>query len=178
MNRDGYRGDRSTAEHEAAHAVIACRSGLMVYQLSIAPSKAARDDWAGACWHASAEHCGPSVSGTAVVDAAAAGGAWALHMGASDDDVMRHDMDGDLRKWIERNPDTSVMELLEQFAEAMDRTEDLFDDDDAVDAAVREVADALQAHTSGQMYGGVVERVCLRHGLTDKAKLAEIHQAH
>ena len=165
MNRDGHRAGRDTAEHEAAHAVIAVLSGLAVGRVSIAIPKAHRGRMTGYTelmypaeqWHIPLR---PGAS----LDVAAAGFAWQmLTLGPRD---LLDPLDirfvwanawaqatGDRRPWLRRH----FLGAAARVALVLRRPD--------TRAAVHEVADLLMARKSGEIYGTTVEKVCRRRGL-------------
>jgi hypothetical protein len=164
MNRDGYRGDRVTAEHEAAHAVVAVLSGLVVGPVTIAPSKADRARYAGMTWMGLP--CQPwpiAQAPTAVIDAAAAGYAWELE--ADCDRIHRAFRVSSWargRAWLHAAADR--MPYRENDFHAAARRVRRVLRRPPVHAAVRQVADLLQERRSGTIHGTTVEQLCTRLG--------------
>jgi len=172
VNRDGWRAARGTAEHEAAHAVIAVMSGLAVGRVSIAPRPAQRERMHGftepgrlVVSHERGRNVMLApITDTALLDTDVAGLAWEVLTGTDYDEALDH-CDGDLRVWLHQTAGRlTVVEALEEFGEAADRVREWLGDE-AVSAAVREVADTLQARRSGEIWGTTVERICARRGL-------------
>ena len=98
MNRDGYRAGRATAEHEAAHAVIAVLSGLAVGSATIAPPKADRERFEGRVYadlkildYQRGMITLAPITATAHLDVDVAGFAWEsrYHAQTSTDDALR-----------------------------------------------------------------------------------------
>jgi hypothetical protein len=154
MNRDGYRGGYTVAQHEAAHAVIGVLCGLIVGRVDIAPSRAARAHQDGVTWMSRPEiawhipeHRLADLMGTA------AGFVWewrwcgtdlraAWHVAGGDRQAVGHVrfLLGAVGAWLmfHRRP---------------------------VRRAVREVVGTLLTRRSGSIWGTTVEQICRRHGL-------------
>lgn len=176
MNRDGYRAGRVTAEHEAAHAVIAILSGFAVGRVSIAPSRRDRNHLAGVTYTGRKIISRRSdrnvelapITETAQLDLFVAGYAWELGPANLPERVAERGADSDLYNWISFSHERSIAQVLdaiEQFDTAADRVADWLAED-SVSGAVRTVADRLCRGKSGEIWGTTVERICTACGLT------------
>jgi hypothetical protein len=170
-NRDGYRGNLDTAEHEAAHAVIGILVGHRVHKVSIAPSKAERDHTAGYCfsdlpgapWPIRLHPHHEAITGAA---------------GAAQELLEVFPLSRGLTRWSEAR---RIARLLHKtwYCSGSDRRNVgtarflpavvvayrmLIDSN--VQAAVADVAQRMRRSKSGEAYGGTIEKIMHRHGLT------------
>jgi hypothetical protein len=174
VNQDGFRADRETAEHEAAHAVIAVLTGRILYRMSIAPNEAERTEWHGSVWCTEtgmppAPWADADLSGAGTIDVSAAGFAWELLTAQKQ---VRSPLPENLltqgvpwrdwnRAWAHAALDHRNQ--VEPFLAAADRVKLVLRRPE-VAAAVEEVADALQARKTGEFPGGTaVDKIVLRH---------------
>ena len=157
------RGDRTTAEHEAAHAVLTVLCGWLVGRLTISPPKnanpAARQYWPGNPWGL-CESFPPTdpfhqihTSPFADFIGRAAGMAWEC-------------LDGTHEPWT-GTPDQGGYRD-DDWLEAIDAAQGVMRHP-LVAASILAVADALESRKSGTIYGTTVEKIMLKTGLLVKA---------
>lgn len=153
MNRDGWRADRMTAEHEAAHAVVAVLSGMDVCEVTIAPPKRIRGHAFGFVAVFEPEWPIPVTSSpTSMVDTYAAGLAWEL--------LAARSLRACREAWSGSAGDRESF-TARGFAAGTVRATRILRRPH-VAASVLEVADLLQSRKSGSIFGVTVERVLLR----------------
>lgn len=163
MNRDGWRAGRQTAEHEAAHAVIAVLAGRVVHRASIAPPRAERAQWHGQVVHSAPETSVP-LPRTGEIDVSAAGLAWELlatRKRVCDQELARTRWCLRRRAWQSARGDRH-RHFLPLFLAAVVRVQRTLRRPE-VAAAVAAVADAIQSRKSGEILGITVEKVVLLH---------------
>jgi acetyl-CoA acetyltransferase len=164
VNRDGFRAGRATAEHEAAHAVIAVLNGRVVHRASIAPSRAERTDWHGLVEHFAPEESPVPLPETGEIDASAAGLVWELlgtRKQVSDQQLAGTRWRQRRRAWQNARADRRQHLVLPFLAAALRVQSTLRRPE--VAAAVEAVADAIQSRKSGEIHGTTVEKIVLLH---------------
>jgi hypothetical protein len=158
MNRDGFRGSRIDAQHEAAHAVIAVLSGWCVARITIAPSRAERRErsvhgLADVYSPRKGAPCAVPLSPTADIDVSAAGLAWEWLRSSEASAVTG--------AWRASEGDREGF-ALPAFLTAVARVEQTLKRPD-VARAVRIIADTLQSRKGGEIFGTTIERIICRH---------------
>lgn len=162
------KGDRTTAEHEAAHAVITVLCGWLVGRVTIAPSRGMYR--ACAYWPEAplglCESFPPTdpmhpipLSPFADFVGRAAGMAWECRDGAHEPWTGTPDQGG--------YSDDDWRDAIDAAQEVMRHP--------LVEAAIHAVADALEDRKSGTIYGTTVEKIMLRVGLLVKAPCRRCH---
>jgi len=164
MNRDGFRAGRQTAEHEAAHAVIAVLAGRVVHKASIAPPRAERAQWHGQVVHSAPETSPVPLPRTGDIDVSAAGLAWELL--ATRKQVCPQQLAGTRWRlrwgaWQSARGDRH-RHFLPLFLAALTRVQRTLRRPE-VAAAVAAVADAIQSRKSGEIHGITAEKIVLLH---------------
>jgi hypothetical protein len=177
VNRDGYRAV-DAAGHEAAHAVVAVLSGVVVRRISIAPSRKTRKVFDGFCvTYLPQVPWAIPLSSTAGDDVAAAGFAWDLHAlragccaAGSRWTRWRHAVPHWWRAWSLAAGDWVWMESQVTLVQSVRRVRALLAEP-AVRAAVEDVAAAVVAQPSGEILGTTVQQIMHRHGLIPAVEL-------
>jgi hypothetical protein len=157
------KGDRLTAEHEAAHAVMAVLCGHVVWRVTISPPKGYgdRDPFYGpGCLGLCEEHAPGDplhpvpLSPTADIMIRAAGMAW--ECSTTMHELVRRD------PWP-GTPDQGSY-TWDDWLDAIDDAQRVLRDSQ-VEAAVHAIADALEARKSGTVWGTTVEKLTHAAGL-------------